>query len=253
MFRLLLAVLLLTLPSRAETQPSFGITIDAVNAPTECGPHGWWISYTRTTTFSEIEASSLTRYFVQIVNDDINLVHYWGSGYNAYVQDYWVTAGTNPIALAGGSYAIPLWSTSYEAETLEYILHGDQVIWQVRAAVTCEDGVVTQYSLRSEPYERPREALPALAQNLVLALDNIPRYRNTFTQTDYLGTIEACQTFFVTDVYKPRASISVWVVESLTNQPILINDPNNPPPIVDVADDYGQPGGQPVIAECAAD
>lgn len=104
---LLIAVLLLSpVGSLAQSgsSPEFNITIDNVRPPTECKRSYWAITYDRTTTFSDLATSTLTRYFVQYINNDPNLVHYWESGYNAYVQDYWVSAGTRMNERARGSY-----------------------------------------------------------------------------------------------------------------------------------------------------
>jgi hypothetical protein len=237
-------VLLLGLPHDGLAQsgglPEFSITIDTVRAPSECTPTGWSITYSRTTTFSDLDASTLTRYFVQYVNSDLNFVHYWGSGYSAYVQDYWVSAGTESNARAIGDYAIPLWTDTYHAKSIEYILQGDEVIWEIWATLTCENGKVAAYEVTSEPVKNTRDALPEFTQNLVLALDDIPVYGNPYTRTDYLGTIKACQTFFITSIYRPRASISAWAHESITGHDILLFDGSHRMPIVDVPEDYGQ-------------
>jgi hypothetical protein len=245
--------LLLALPNGGLAQsgdsPEFSITVDNVRAPSACTPSGWAIIYDRTT--SDLDASTLTRYFVQYVNHDLNFVHYWTSGYSAYVQDYWVTAGTVMGARANGNYTIPLWTDTYQAESIEYILLADEVIWEIRAALTCENGEVTAYALTSEPAQGTRDALPEFTQNLVLALDDIPRYDNPYTQAEYLGTIKACQTFFITSIYRPRASISVWARESFTGHDILLFEGSTRLPIVDVAEDYGQPDGQSLLEACA--
>lgn len=233
--------------------PEFSITVDNVHAPNACTPSGWAITYDRTTTFSDLNAYTLTRYFVQYVNDELNFVHYWGSDYSAYVQDYRVTAGIVSGAKARGDYTIPLWTDTYHAESIEYILLADEVIWEIRALVVCEKGEVVAYELTSELTQGLREALPEFTGNLVLALDDIALYDNPYTHTEYLGTIEACQTFFITRFYRPRASISVWGTESITGSDILLVDGSRGLPIVDVADDYDQPDGQPVLETCAVE
>jgi hypothetical protein len=248
-------VMLFALPNdglaHSGSSPEFGITVDNVRAPSACTPSGWAITYDRTTAFSDLDTSTLTRYFVQYVDDDLNFVHYWNSGYSAYVQDYWVTAGTLPGARANGNYTIPLWTDTYQAESIEYILLADEVIWEIRAVLTCERGEVAAYELTSEPAQGTRDTLPEFTRNRVLALDDIPRYRNPFAQTGYLGTIKACQTFFITSIYLPRASILVWARESLTGRDILLFDGSTRLPIVDVPEDYGKPGGQPILQACA--
>jgi hypothetical protein len=252
---LLIIVVLLVFPQESLAQsgnsPEFSITVDHVHTPSTCTPSGWGITYDRTTTFSDLDASALTRYFVQYVDNDLNFVHYWGSGYSAYVQDYWVAAGSIMSARASGSYAIPLWTDTYQAESIEVILLADEVIWQIRAALTCENGEVTAYELTSEPAQGTREALPEFTRNRVLALEDIPRYRNPYAQTGYLGTIHACQTFFITSIYQPRASISVWARESLTGRDILLFDGSMRQPVVDVPENYGKPGGPPLLDACA--
>ena len=258
LFMVCTGVLLLVCPNDglawsggSRGSPEFSITVDNVHAPSACTPSGWAITYDRTTTFSDLNAYTLTRYFVQYVNDELNFVHYWGSGYSAYVQDYWVTAGTVSGARAHGDYTIPLWTDTYHAESIEYILLADEVIWEIRVSLICEKGEVAAYELTSEPTQGSRDALPEFTENLVLALDDIPLYGNPYTQTEYLGTIEACQTFFITRIYLPRASISVWATESFTGNDILLFDGSTRLPIVDVADDYGQPDGPPVLEACA--
>lgn len=243
--------LLLVLPVYAQGSPAFNISVKGIRAPTTCSQRGWAITYDRTTTITSITASTLTRYFVQYVNHDLNLVHYWGSGYSAYVQDYWVAAGIQPAARAVGTYPIPIWSDTYQAETIEFILQADTVIWALRATLTCDQGKVTAFAISSQPANNDRDTLPKAARNLVLALEDIPRYGNSFTKENYLGTIKACQTFYLSRIYQPRASISVWAVESLTGKAILLNGADAPR-IVDVAEDYGQQGGQPILKECAS-
>ena len=257
MFRrsvLLTIVMLLVLPqtavARSDSSPAFSVTVDHVRAPSGCTPSGWTISYDRTTTFSDLDASALTRYFVQYVDGELNFVHYWESGYSAYVQDYWVNAGTVTSARASGSYPIPLWTDTYQAEAIEYILLADAVIWQIRATLTCENGEVAAHDLTSEPAQGPRDTLPDFTRNRVLALEDIPRYRNPYAQTGYLGTIPACLTFFITGIYQPRASISVWARESLTGRDMLLFDGSTRLPVVDVAENYGKPDGQPILDIC---
>ena len=237
-------------PSASNRFPKFNITVDNVRAPTECKPYRWEIPYERTTKISNLDALSLTRYFVQYINDDLNLVHYWGSGYDAYVQDYWVSAGTDAYARASATYTIPFWTDTYEAESIEYILNGDQVIWEIRAALSCENGEVTDYALTSEPTYGRRDWLPKPRKNLVLALEEIPLYSNS-SQMVSAHTIKACETFYVDKVYMPRASVLVWAHEADSDYDILLFDGSQHLRIVDVAEDYGQPDGQPVLDECA--
>ncbi|MCB9455574.1 MAG: hypothetical protein H6671_06275 [Anaerolineaceae bacterium] len=216
---LLMAVLLLSpVGSLAQSgsAPAFNITLNNIHPPTRCTPSYWAITYDRTTSFSDIDASTLTRYFVQYINNDLNLVHYWESGYSEYVQDYWVSAGTEIGERAVGAYTVPFWTDTYQAESIEYILKGDEVIWVLRATLTCEQGEVVAYDIISEASQGTRDALPDIPHNLVVALEDIPLYGNPQTQTDYWGTIQACQTFFITDIRIPRASILVWGRESIT-------------------------------------
>ena len=260
---LFFAVFLFPISSHAQT-PQFSISVDNVLGPDICTTSGWTITYDRTTISTDtsdqimgMDTSALTSYVVQYVNDDINLVHYWGSGYSGYVQDYMVATGTKTSARAGGYYAIPLASDTYQAETIEYIVlmdgpfnivaaaDEDQVIWEVRASLTCEDGLVTAYEISSSFARDTRGNLPQFTQNLVLALDDVKLYTNPYAHRGYLGTIRACQTFFVTDIWMPRASITTMIHESLTDHDVpLVPDM----PFVDVPDNYGQPGAAQIEA-----
>jgi hypothetical protein len=232
--------------------PQVTIEVGAISPPTECGPHGWRATYERKTTISGTwDMMSRPRYFVQYVNDDLNLVYYWESGYSAYVQDYMLNTGTDPYARIGGYYTIPLWTDTYHAVSIEYIVEADQVLWEVRAELDCQDGTVVDFQLTSQAAEGTLETLPQPNENLVVALEDIPRYSNTYNQTGYLGTILACQTFYISGIYMPRASISTWAVDSITKQPILLSDGSTPLAIIDVAENYGQPGGQPILDECS--
>lgn len=254
-------VLLFLMPycrvTQLEASPPFSITVGNVRVPSTCTSSGWAITYDRTTTISDLDASALTNYFVQYVDYDLNLVHYWGSGYSGYVQNYWISAGTVTHAKATGYYAIPLWHDTYQAESIEYIVlkegpfnivassDTDEVIWEIRASLTCENGVVTLADVTSAPVQSTRGDLPEFRQNLVLALDDFSLYTNSYAQTGYLGTIRACQTFFITDIYVPRASITTYIHESITGHDIPLDTGM---PIVDVPDDYGQPGAVQVEA-----
>jgi hypothetical protein len=214
------------------------------------------MTYDRTTTISDLDVSALTTYSIQYVNGDLNLVHYWGSGYNAYVQDYFVSAGTETFVRTGGYYAIPLWSDTYQAVSIEYtvLMDGpfnivtprdeDQVLWEIRTSLTCEQGEVTAYDITSSPVEgMTRADLPEFTQNLVLAVEDFPLYTNPYTHRGYLGMIEACQTFFVTDLYQPRASITTYIHESITDHDVPLSSDD---PLLDVPDDYGQPGAETI-------
>jgi hypothetical protein len=224
--------------TRADDPLQLDIQIADIIPPTTCSPNGWTINYERSTAIDPYTPDDVTRYVVQYLNDDLNLVHYWGSGYSAYVQDYWVEAGTKGDRSVG-NYIIPYWTDTYQAVSSEYILHHEQIVWETRAELECDGGKVAAYRLTSEAAQGKRTSLPKPGKNLILALEDIPRYRQPFTQTGYLGTISACQTFYVSGIYQPRASLSVWGRDSLTGQPLLLNG-NPPPPIVDVPEDYGQ-------------
>jgi len=246
-------------PALAQDPFSINVEIGDITPPESCSPSYWTISHERTTTISGARPSTdlgrypsaVMRYVVQYVDGDVNLVHYWGSGYSAYVQDYMVSSQTENFASAKGSYAVPLWSDTYEAVTVQYLLYQDRVVWEIRASLECDGGEVVAYEITSQAADGTREELPKPGRNLVLALDDIRRYRDPFNNKGYLGTIRACQTFYVSDIYMPRASISTWARESLTGQNMLIGGGPPPPlPIVDVHEDYGQPGGQPILDPC---
>ena len=253
--RVLLAVILLLAASSAQLQdsdgPSFAITLEDIVMPEQCSPHGWRIGYERTVTRGGYAQTPLWRYFVQRVDGDLNLVDYWGSGYGAYVQDYMLMGNPLRSGVTTGSYIVPLWSDTYEAETIEYVLDGDHVIWEIRATVRCEDGVVTEAEIVSEAADGTRESLPEPEDNLVLALDDITIYRYAGLNAEPLGTIRACQTFFLSDIRMRRASITTYGTESLTGHEIVIAGGLSPVPLVDVAEDYGQLAGQPIHDACS--
>jgi hypothetical protein len=234
-----------------DDPPQVTIEIGAITPPTTCTESGWSASYERKTTRSGTwDLLSRPRYFVQYVNDDLNLVHYWGSGYDQYVQDYMLNTGTDPYARTGGYYTVPLWTDTYRAVSIEYIVEADRVLWEVRAELDCQDGQVIDFRLTSQAAEGTLETLPQPGENLVLALEDIPLYSNP-NKTGYLGTIAACQTFFISSINRPRATISTWAVDSITKQPILLlTDGSFRLPVVDVAENYGQPGGQPILDPC---
>jgi hypothetical protein len=238
-------------PAFAEdAAPEAVIEISEVTPPEECDENGWTIRYERTTTLpATVAGNPWTRYFVQYVDGDLNLVHYWGSGYSAYIQDYWISAGTQN-ARVSGSYVVPLWTDSYHAVNVEYVLYGDRVLGEVRAELECEAGAVVEYAITSEAVDTTRDALPEPDLNLVLALDDIPRYRLPYSRSDFLGTIHECQTFFLSDIRQPRASIAVWGRDSITGESMVLFDGVTDVPLVDVAEDYGQPDGQPIVDAC---
>ncbi|GEM_PF-4478105 len=228
------------------------VTVHDITPPQTCDEHGWRIEYTRDVTFNGDRA---WRYFVQYVNDDINLVHYWGSGYSAYVQDYWVLNETGISESVSAYYAIPLWTTTYEAVNVEYVLDGDHVLWEIRTTLTCEAGVVTNYEIVSQAADLERDDLPEPKANLVLTMNDIVLFgaSNDRGTREILGTIAACQTFFVSEIFTPRASITTYATIELTDTPIAISGVRNPPVLIDVAENYGQAGGQAIIDECAGD
>ncbi len=241
------------IPASAQSgEPQqFEVKIGTIRAPKTCTTSGWYVSYDRTTTVSGYPTSELTRYFVQYVGQDVNLVHFWGSGYDAYVQDYWIQPGPDSLAHVSTSYNISLWTNTYHAVNQEYILYKDQVIWQVRAELDCQKGRVKAFQMTSEAAQGSRASLPAPSPNLVVALKDIKRYDNPYSTSNYVGTIKACQTFTISGIRMPRASISVYATESVTGKEIQLIGGTSRPPIVDVAENYGQPGGQPILSACA--
>ena len=251
-----IAVLLLVvlpyaaLAQDATDEPAFRITLEDVVLPETCSETGWRFAYQRVINAGSYSGTQLWRYFVQKVDGDLNLVDYWGSGYSAYVQDYMLFGNPLREDVTAGSYPIPLSSDTYEAEVLEYILDGDAVIWEIRATLRCEAGVVIHADIVSEPADTTRAALPVPGDNLVLALEDIPIYEYPFSTTRLLGTIKACQTFFVSGIRMPRASISTYARESITGHEIVLSGGLSPVSLVDVAEDYGQPGGQPTLEAC---
>lgn len=253
-FSVLLILMLFHTSVQAQDATVFSIELGEVTPPTKCTPSGWSFAYERTTTLPGpfgTPRPNLTLYFVQYVDDQLNLVHYWGTGYSQYVQDYAVDlADILPLAFA--SYDVPLWSDTYHAVTTEYVLAGDDVLWELRAELDCDQGEVRSFSLTTQAASGSVDDLPQPEPNLVLALEDIPRYRLPATQTDYLGTIEACQTFYISAITHRRASFSVSATDSLTNQPLLLNGVDAPR-LVDVPEDYGQAGGAPILDQCVAE
>jgi len=257
----LMAVLLLILarPTLAQeatpeaTASPFQITLEDVVLPETCTASGWRFTYQRTTDLGDYQRTPLWRYFVQTVDGHLNLAHYWGSGYGAYVQDYMLAGNPLRDNMTASGYSVPLWSDTYEAEVVEYILDGDAVIWEIRATLKCEAGLVVEADIVSQPVETTRAALPAPGDNLVLALEEIPIYAYPTSTTHRLGEIRACQTFFLSDIRLPRASITTLGRESITGHEIVLGGGISPVPIVDVAEDYGQPGGQPTLEACTED
>lgn len=246
-------------PVRADEPFEISVEIKEITPPEACDATGWAISLVRETAITGARPnpdlgrypSSVMRYVIQYVDDELNLVHYWGSGYSAYVQDYMVWPQTENFAQIKGRYPVPLWSDTYRAVTVEYLLYEDRIVWETRAALDCDAGEVAAYKVETRAADGVRADLPEPGRNLVLALQDIRRYRNPFNNTGYLGTIKACQTFFVSEITMPRASISTYARESITGQAMLIAGAPTPVPIVDVHEDYGQPGGQPILDDCA--
>ena len=241
----------LALAQEATEEPSFQITIKDVVPPEACTETGWRITYQRTTDLGEYVGTPLWRYYVQTVNGDLNLVHYWDSGYSGYVQDYMLLGNPFRDNVTSSYYPVPLWSDTYEAETIEYILDGDAVIWETHATLTCAAGLVVAADVVSQPAQTTRAALPVPDDNLVLALDEFPIYDSPYGSTHELGTIKACQTFFISDIQMRRASIATYARESITGHLFTLSNGSLQAPLVDVAEDYGQPGGQPTLEACA--
>lgn len=249
---LLLTALLLHLPPAAQAQTvtppaDFSITISSVQPPTECTPGGWVVRYERTTSAS-LDQPTTSRDFFQYVDGDLTASSVLDAHSN-YVQDSWITAGTQADARFGTSYAVPLWQDSYEAATDEYISLGDRVIWKLHAALTCSAGVVSNFAFTSEAVAMTRDELPRFEHNLVIALEDIPLSSSPLAPTGDLGTIKACQTFFIGPIWTQRASTSVWTTESLTGHNLLLFGTKRLP-LLDVPEDYGQPGGTPALPQC---
>jgi hypothetical protein len=234
------------------TEVPVGMTILSETPPTTCTANGWYYQYAASTPIRPAVTQDLvpTRYVVQWVDGELNLVHYWGSGYNAYVQNY-MGYPNSSLEDISGSYVVPLLDDTYEAVTIESVLVGEDIVWETRVEITCEAGVVTESSFTSQAVTGHRADLPVPEGNLVLALEDIPRYSDPYTKQHLVGTITACQTFFISGIYTPRASISTWGTDSITGLPMLLHDYNTPVPLVDVPEDYGQPGGAPIIDACA--
>lgn len=238
--------------AQADGSLELTITIDSVTPPKDCKTTGWMMPFTRTTTVGQDAPAALQlwRYIVQYINDDINLVHYWGSGYSAYVQDYMMNRGEQHV-YGITSYVVPLLSATYRATTVEYVLYNDAVVWEIRSTVDCQNGKPVNYAVTAQAARGNRADLPPPGRNLVLALEDIPLYRNNLSRTHPLGMIKACQTFYLSRIVMPRASITVYARESLANSDIiLVGGPNPRPRLVDVPENYGQPGGQPILDQC---
>ena len=250
-FILIAAVLLMLSPYAAQAQTMlpapFRITLDNIQPPTECTPYGWAVTYNRITSAS-LEQPQTSRDFFQYVDGDLTASRVVDR-HSPYVQDSWIAAGTQKEARFGASYVVPLWTESYEAATDEYISLGDDVLWRLRAALTCNAGEVTDFSFTSEAVEMKRDDLPQFERNLVIALEDIPLSSNALTQNGDLGMIHACQTFFIGATWTPRASISEWTTESSTGHDLLLFG-SEWLPLLDVAEDYGQPGGHPALEQC---
>lgn len=232
--------------------PPVEVHILSETPPTTCTDNGWYYPYEASTPVQPPLVSwrlAPTRYVIQWVDGDVNLVHYWNSGYSAYVQDY---SGypNGPFEYIAGGYTIPLPDDTYEAVTSEYVLSGDEIVWETRVELTCEAGVVTHVTFTSQAATGYRADLPVPGGNLVLALEDIPRYRDALAETDLVGTIQACQTFFMSNIYMPRASIFTWGTDSITGEPMLLGGVADLPKLIDVPEDYGQPGGTPIIDGC---
>jgi hypothetical protein len=244
---LLITLLLLSLSARpAHADDALTITINSVTSPKNCTTSGWMLSYARTVTFSG--TPPLSSYIVQYVDDDLNLVHYWGSGYSAYVQDYMVSSGNQQIR---GSYMVPLLSATYHATTIEYILSGDTILAELRASIQCQDGTPIDHAVTVQSTSGNRSNLSKPSRNLVLALDDIPLYRDFSTLNKSVGTIKACQTFYISNIGQRRASITVYARESISNRAIILAGGIGPQPrLVDVPENYGQPSGYPILDQC---
>lgn len=248
---ILLCLLVTSAQAQEATESPFSITLSNIELPATCSESGWRIDYHRTYPDGYYSPDP-ARYNVQRVNGDVVHVDYWGSGYSAYIQDYFVSNGQLRDYWFSSSYTVPLADDTYQAETIEFIYDGDRVIWETRATLTCDDGVVTAADIVSLPTDSTLAELPAPGENLVLALGDIPIYRNNVGTNGVLGTIHACQTFYLSDVRRPRASISILATESITGHTIYLYDTERAP-LVDVDEDYGQPGGQPILDVCAED
>ncbi|HEX2620464.1 MAG TPA: hypothetical protein VHL11_09960 [Phototrophicaceae bacterium] len=228
-------------PSDTSTTIEFSITLDNIQPSEECTPYGWTIIYDRT-TLSPFDPYSTSRSYIQYVNGDLTTVNRVDE-HSTYVQDAWVSHGTLTSVRAAGNYSIPLWTDTYQAESIEYIWHEDDLVWQIQATLTCEAGEITEYTLTSEPVPANHDPLPdpESVHNLVVATEAISVYGNPYQKKDSFGTIETCQTFFIGNPWTPRASITTWIHESVTDHDLPFFDGSTRLPIIDVADDYGQP------------
>jgi hypothetical protein len=151
---------LTTINNAAHAQGTFNIELGAITPPTKCTASYWSINFQRKVTYLGGVKTPPTRYLVQYLNDDLNLVHYWGSGYDQYVQNYGLFNYYDLSARIIGGYVVPLWTDTYRAVTIEYALVGDHVVWETRASITCEHGTVTDYQLTSRAADSQRSELP---------------------------------------------------------------------------------------------
>lgn len=233
----------------ADDPTGIVIALSEVKPPTRCTPWGWVMSYRQETSGGKATLATLTRYVVQYVNDDLNLVHYRGSGFSAYTQDYTIYPVMSWVRSAG-SYVVPLPSSTYRATTIVYVLSDNDVVWEIRASIECTDGKVINHSLTSQASSGNRDTLPQPGRNLVLALGDIAlKESNISYTTRAAGVISACQTFYISEIIQVRASTTVYARESLAGTRLrVLGGPTLP--IIDVPDNYGQPGGMPIVAQC---
>ncbi len=235
--------------------PPFSITIDKVMPPQNCTSILWQIPFDSTVTgfYDYDRFDTIGYYIIQYVDGSPVYGRWFGREYDRRLVTQYLLQ-MEEFRLAFGNYLPRYWTDSYQATTEMYVAFGDDVVWKISGAITCDQGQVTDYAVTSEPLTATRADVPTFEHNLVLALDDIPLYEQYEGKhrNNYLGTIQACQTFFVGDYHSQHPDTLFLAPKSLTDHEVLLFDGYGLTPIVDVAEDYGQPGGQPVLDECAA-
>jgi hypothetical protein len=231
------------------------VTVSNVHPGPHCSEYRWSIRHDLEVDFvAPLENVPMT-YIVQTVDDDITLVRFWGSGYSSqtdhtsFTWNYEVVEGSNN-ELIPWDFVIPLPDKTYQSRTDVYILDGDNIIWKIQAEVTCERGDIIAYNLTSEAAAGTTADLPTPGSNLVLALEDTPIYRseNVADLEEPSLIIESCQTFSVSDIHvtRPQSGITAGFVEG--TESIVFLPPYSK--FVDVGEDYGQPGGEPIADAC---
>lgn len=258
---LLLSTLFVPTAVHADEPFTVKVTVQPYE-PEYCGDRGWRDRSTYTIEYSGAKSDWLDRYILQYLNGDLNAVSFNGSGfverehfYRAY-DGIIINNSTHAYPRRRADYWILLFSSTYKAVNVEYLLDADKIVWEIRTELDCTNNKVTRFTINSQATSGSPDDLPKTTSNLVLAVKDIFVPENAYNKNSPVAaTIKACQTFRITDLTEDQIS-SVFVMsglESITKRRIIVYKAGidtRELGLIDVPDNYGQPGGAPILDQC---